>query len=78
MSKARFRSHPRPDDEVVSLLEKVLESARNGYVRSVVIVAVNPVNKAETGIAGDLGEIRSTVLAGGMARASAQIIKERQ
>lgn len=75
MSPHRFKSHPRPDPDVVDLLERVLVSARNGYVRSVAVVAVNPVHQVETAAAGDLSEVRASVLLGGLSRAANELMK---
>lgn len=75
MGHAHFRRHPRPDDEVVELLEKLLSSARNGYVRSIVLAAVNPVNKVETACTGDLGDVRKTALLGGLLKVAIALMK---
>jgi hypothetical protein len=73
----KFRSHPRPDGDVIDLLERVLASAQKGYVRSVAIVAVNPVHQVETGAAGDLSEVRTSVLLGGLSRAANELMKHK-
>jgi hypothetical protein len=75
MGHAHFRKHPRQDDDVVQLLEQVLSSARKGNVRSIVLVAVDPVNKAEEASAGDLGSIRKTVLLGGLLKVAVGLLK---
>ena len=73
----KFRSHPKPDGDVIDLLQRVLESARKGYVRSVAVVAVNPVHQVETGAAGDLSEVRTSVLLGGLSRAANELMKHK-
>lgn len=77
MKAAKFRTHPLPDGDVIDLLERVLKSARNGYVKSVAIVAVNPVHQVETGAAGDLTEVRTNVLLGGLTRAANELMKHK-
>jgi hypothetical protein len=74
---ARFRSSPRPEAGVIDMLERVLASARKGYVRSVAIVAVNPVHQVETACAGDLSEVRINVLLGGLTRAANELMKHK-
>jgi hypothetical protein len=74
-AQARWRKHPKPDADVVDLLERVLVSARKGYVKSVAIVAVNPIHQVETGAAGDLSEVRTNVLLGGLTRAANELMK---
>ena len=77
MRNAKFRSHPKPDSEVIDLLERVLMSARKGYIRSIAIVAVNPVHQVDTAAAGDLTEVRTTVLLGGLSRAANELMKHK-
>lgn len=71
---SRFRKHPKPDDDVIDLLERVLASARCGYVRAITIVAVNPINQVETPSAGELESIRRTALLGGLIRAAVDLM----
>jgi hypothetical protein len=66
-----------PDGDVIDLLERVLASARKGYVKSVAIVAVNPIHQVETGAAGDLTEVRTNVLLGGLTRAANELMKQK-
>lgn len=68
MPNSHFRATPRPDSEVVQLLEQLLEGARLGRVRSVAVVMVNPLNSTEVATAGDLGPIRANALIGGLTR----------
>ena len=77
MKAAKFRTHPVPDGDVIDLLERAIASARRGYVRSVAIVLVNPVHQVETGAAGDLSEVRTTVLLGGLTRAANELMKHK-
>jgi hypothetical protein len=75
MRATRFRSSPMPDPEVIDLLERVLASAKGGHIRSVAIVAVNPVHQVDTAAAGDLSEVRTSVLLGGLSRAANELMK---
>jgi hypothetical protein len=75
VASPKFRTHPKPDGDVIDLLERVLTSAKNGYVRSVAVVAVNPLHQVETAAAGDLSEVRTTVMLGGLSRAANELMK---
>jgi hypothetical protein len=75
MGQPKFRNHPKPDVDVIDLLRRVLASAEQGYVKSVAVVAVNPVHQVHTAAAGDLSEVRSTVLLGGLSRAANELMK---
>jgi hypothetical protein len=74
VSDQHFRKHPRPDPDVVELLERVLASARLGYVRAITIVAVNPINEVETPSAGEVDLTRLTALQGGLLRAAIELM----
>lgn len=68
-----FRAHPRANGEVVDIIERTLVAARLGLVQAVVIVPVNPVNIVEPLFAGDLSQVRSTALLGGLLRATVEL-----
>lgn len=74
MAEARFLSTPRPNGEVIRLLECLLESARDGHIPTIHVVVVNPVNQAEDKAAGDLSELRTNALICGLAKASAKLV----
>lgn len=76
MGTSRFRASPRPDGDVIMLLETALASARRGVLRSVVVVALNPVYEVETGIAGALDQTHCTVLLGGLSMAANKLIRK--
>ena len=65
---APFRATPRPDSEVVALIERTLAAARLGQIKTVHITAVNPVNETEHLVAGDLSPVRSTAMLGALVR----------
>lgn len=69
-----FRSAQKPHAEVVTLLERALYAARQGHIRSVALVAVNPMHEVETATAGDLSEIRAGSLVRGLARVTNELI----
>ena len=72
----RFRSTQVPDNDVIALLESILESAKQGHVRSVSVVVVNAINKPEFTSTGDLSEVRANALLAGLARASNELINQ--
>lgn len=73
MPHPRFKRHPRPDPEVVDLLERVLAAARKGYVKTVAIAAVNPLHQVETGVAGDLSHVRTNAVLAGLTRTAIEL-----
>ncbi len=77
MAKPQFSTHPKPDGDVIDLLQRALESARKGYVKSVAVVLVNPLHQVETGAAGDLSDVRTNVLLGGLTRAANELMKHK-
>jgi hypothetical protein len=68
-----FRLNPRPDLEVVALLERTLASARQGHVKSVVITTCNPINESEALFAGDLSQVRCNALVGSLVRSTIEL-----
>jgi hypothetical protein len=72
----RFRTEPKPNNEVIELLERTLEAARHGRVPYIAIIAGNPVNEVQPLLAGDLSTIRANALLGGLARAANNLLKE--
>jgi hypothetical protein len=75
MPVTRFRAAPRPNSEVVDALEKLLEAARNGTVRSLALVVVNPLSQIETYAVGDLAACR-IILIGGLAVAAQELLQK--
>lgn len=73
--QVRWKNNPRPDGDVVDLLERALQSARRGFVKSAALVLVNPLHQVETAAAGDLSEVRTNVLLGGLTRAANELMK---
>lgn len=76
MTAARFRTSPRPNSEVIGLLERLLAAARQGQVASVGVVVVNPLNQIETDAAGDLTELRTNALICGHAKAGNKLLSK--
>lgn len=66
MVEGRWKRNPKPDAEVIRVLEEALEAARMGYVRAAVVVMVNPVHEVKIGAAGHTTGILRTVLIGGL------------
>lgn len=77
MRAQKFRSHPVPDNEVIDLLERALASARKGYVKSCLVVLADPLHHVETAAAGDLSEVRTNVMLGGLSRAANELMKHK-
>lgn len=71
----RFRTHPRQDDDVVSLLEKTLAAARLGQIRSIVIVISDPFAQVESEMGGDLTIFRRRALIGGLVDAGLNLMR---
>lgn len=71
-----FRGSQKPQPDVVTLLERVLNAARMGHIRSVALVAVNPIHQVETATAGDLSEVRTSSLVCGLTRVTNELIKQ--
>lgn len=72
----RFLTCQRPDDDVIELIENVLASARRGNVRTVSVVAVNSINQVETASAGDLSDVRQSVLMSGLITAALDLKRQ--
>jgi hypothetical protein len=61
-----WRKTPPPDPEVIGMLEKLLNAARSGHVRSVVVVMVDPVHEVETAAGGGMSPSDRMSLLGGI------------
>lgn len=70
----RWQRHPRPEPEVVRLLEQALEAARRGQVRALLIVTVNPLHETENASGGDLGLVGRNVLLGELAQVQHRLL----
>lgn len=75
MADGKFRRLPRPDAEVVDLIERILESAKDGRISTIVIVVADRLLNVETAAAGDLSDVRITTLLGGLSRAANKLLK---
>jgi hypothetical protein len=73
MVPERWKKGPRPDPEVVELLERLAVAARKGHIRALVVVTLDPLLKVSPQCAGDLDNVRSHLLIGGMFRAATQL-----
>lgn len=69
-----FLTQPRPNGEVVALLERALANARMGNVRAVTITAINAVNEVDTDTAG-VDKFRRPILIGGLVQAVHQLTR---
>lgn len=68
----QFRASPRPDEEVVALLERALRAAKAGRVRTATVVLVTHTN-VETATAGEDRQIRLDAMIAGLVRATNQL-----
>jgi hypothetical protein len=75
MAKSGFRTDPLPESGVVELAERILDAARRGKVRTLAAVVVDPVQRADVYIAGELNPIRANALLGGLTRAKSEVQK---
>jgi hypothetical protein len=64
--EACFRRTPRPNEEVISLLEDALAAARHGLVIAVTVVTVDPLFKVESDSAGRVEGAGKHLLRSGM------------
>lgn len=64
-----------PEAEVVSLLELALQRARDGRIKAIAIVAVNPVQEVEVATEGDMCPLRANAILGGLSQATSKILK---
>ena len=62
----QWKKSPHPDPEVVTTLKQLLRAAEAGSVRSLAVVAVNPMLEIETATAGITDDVRRRLLAGGL------------
>jgi arginase family enzyme len=72
---AQWKKGPRPDPSVVELLDALQEAARKGLIRAVAVVTVNPLLEVETTHAGDMDNVKSNLLCGGLVSAAHKITR---
>jgi hypothetical protein len=75
MSDGRFKGKPQPDPGVVDVLQRTLQSAKDGRISAIAIIVADRLQNVETAIGGDLSDARITNLLGGLARASSRLLK---
>lgn len=68
-----FRAAPRPNDEVVDMIERALRAAKSGRARTATIVLVTH-QKVEHASAGEMGPGRITSLIGGLSEAAHELL----
>lgn len=64
----QWRRNPKPDPEVEKLAKAVSNAASQGQVRVMAVVTINPMLEVEFDCAGELDEVRKTILIGGLTR----------
>jgi hypothetical protein len=72
----RWARAPRPDPDVIRILEQALGSARKGHVRAVTIVLVNPLHEVESASAAPHATTWRHALIGGLSSAAHKLLKE--
>ena len=69
---------PKPDPEVIRLLELVKEAVERGQVRAIAIVTIDPMLNVETSKAGDIDLVRKRLLAAGLIEISHTLLNDKQ
>jgi hypothetical protein len=64
----QWRKNPRPVVAVAELADTLQEAAHKGQVRAIAVVTINPMLEIEFDCAGDLDDVRKTLLIGGLTR----------
>jgi hypothetical protein len=72
---AQWRRKPRPNSDVIQALEQALHAARNGGIRSIVIVTCDPLKEVETASAGDLSKAARASLIGALVMAAHELTR---
>ena len=62
----QWRKGPRPDPTVIELLNQLSEAARRGQIRAISIETVDPMLKTQDFQAGDLDDVKRTLLKGAL------------
>lgn len=70
-----FRGTPRPEEEVIAMLERALRAAKSGRVRSAAFVLVTH-QQTETACAGEMRSCRIDALLAGLTRAAHQLLNQ--
>jgi hypothetical protein len=71
----QWKRGPRPDPTVIELLNQLSVAARRGQIRAIYIVTVDPLLKTEDFLAGDMDDVKRTLLLGGLAQACISLHK---
>lgn len=71
----RFRATPKPEEEVVAVLERALRAAKAGRVRTALLILVTH-QQVETPLAGERSSRRTDSLLAGLAKAKHKILTE--
>lgn len=64
----QWKRNPKPDPAVVKLTQAVAEASSDGQLRVVAIVTINPNLEVEFDCAGQIDDVRKTLLIGGLTR----------
>lgn len=67
---------PRPDPEIVEVLERALAAAKKGHIRCILICTVNPLHEPECVTAGDITSSKRHVMIGALSSAAHKLIQQ--
>lgn len=70
----QWRKGPKPDPDVIALVQELHEAVEQGLVRVISITVVTPTLQIETKQAGDLDHVKSHLLAAGLLKASQKLL----
>lgn len=72
---SQWKRGPRPDPTVIEFIDQLALAARQGKIRAISVVTVDPLLKTESFQAGELDDVRRTLLLGGLASACISLNK---
>jgi hypothetical protein len=74
MSDGRFKGKPQAEPAVVDVLQRTLQSAKDGRITAIAIIVADRLQNVETAVTGDLSDARITNLLGGLTRAANKLL----
>jgi hypothetical protein len=72
---SQWKRGPRPDPTVIEMFEQLAAAARRGQIRTALVITVDPLLKTEDFQAGDMDDVRRTLLLGGLSSACFSLTK---
>jgi hypothetical protein len=74
MPKERFRKNPRPNDDVLLLLETAIDAARQGHIQACSIVTSDRLHNVESSSAGEIEGTGKFLLIAGLSKEAHKLI----